>query len=1038
MTWLRKPLDRLLSFLFCALTLSVSTAADSRRTHDDANLAARPTAPLLRQGKPTPAVYNTRFPGVTWDNNGWVLTSTNFQPGQYQSRMPNANGYLGINLASAGPFFEVDVPFHGDIINGWPLFNRRQTFATISGFWDAQPTTNGTNFPWLEHLTGETAISGIPHWGGIIVKLSNGRYLDATVNPMAISSYSTSQDLARGVSSWSYLWTPQDLQGVSFNIAYTLFTNKLYINQGVSHLEITPSQDCNVSIVNVLDGRCAVRTDFVGSGVDGQQIYTAVRPNGVGNVTAYVYAGMQASAEVDMATLAVVSNEPYIGANDSTIAQAAQASLKAGQTTTVTKFVGGASSDGFSDPQGQAKNASLKAMELGYEMSYIYTYTEWEQQVLPKTSADSYTFPENDTLPSDPNIIEAQIMAVVNNYYLLQQTISRDAYANVDGASINVNSISVCGLTSDCYAGLVFWDAEVWMQPGLVVSHPWAAKQIANYRIATYGQAKANVATAYTSSKNTTTFSENAAVYPWTSGRQGNCTGTGPCFDYEYHINADIVLEFLNYRQAAGDADSFFQQELFPIMDSLATFMSDLLVKNGSQYALLNMTDPDEYANDVSNGGFTMTAISNILTYDNMLRALYNTPQSTLFAEQAANVLISRDPETDLTLEYTGMNGSISVKQADVVLNTYPLDFSRNYTIAQKLNDLDYYAGKQSDAGPGMTYAIFSIDAAAVSPSGCSAYTYQQYSTRPYTRGPWFQFSEQLIDDYALNGGTHPAFPFLTGHGGANQVLPFAYLGLRMLPDDILHLDPRLPPQIPYITYRVMYWQGWPYQAASNQTATTITRLATPLDTANNTYATMPIMVQQGSSATFVALPPGGSITLLHSSKGNNIPTIPGNIAQCLPVSSPDSWMPGQFPLSAVDGAASTKWQPMRADIPQSITVDLSSQPYQEIVSLSFDWAQNPPVNGSVVFHNGTTPTAPGGSVVSLGNISISAPFVASETYLITPYQSNTTNLTVTGGVWSGRFATLTVQGNQGGEGEGGASVAEMAVVGRSRVLVGR
>ena len=163
--------------------------------------------------------------------------------------------------------------------------------------------------------------------------------------------------------------------------------------------------------------------------------------------------------------------------------------------------------------------------------------------------------------------------------------------ALVDNAPIDKNNISVSGLTSDSYGGLIFWDAEIWMQPGFVVTFPFEAKQIAKYRVATYGQALANVKTAYTSSKNRTVFSEGAAVYPWTSGRYGNCTGDGPCFDYEYHINSDIVMEFKNYWVASGDTE-FFRQELFPIMESIALFDSDLVAKNGTNYALTNMTDP--------------------------------------------------------------------------------------------------------------------------------------------------------------------------------------------------------------------------------------------------------------------------------------------------------------------------------------------------------------------------------------------------------------------------------------------------------------
>lgn len=54
----------------------------------------------------------------------------------------------------------------------------------------------------------------------------------------------------------------------------------------------------------------------------------------------------------------------------------------------------------------------------------------------------------------------------------------------------------------------------------------------------------------------------------------------------------------------------------------------------------------------------------------------------------AANVLVLR--ENGVTLEFTTMNGSAVVKQADVVLNTYPLGYTANYTTQDSLNDLDY------------------------------------------------------------------------------------------------------------------------------------------------------------------------------------------------------------------------------------------------------------------------------------------------------------------------------------------------------------
>lgn len=548
----------------------------------------------IRLQADAPSIYETRFRRVTWDHSAWQVQTTNLDQGHYQSRMAIANGYLGITVAAVGPFFEVDIPVNGDNINGWPLFSQRQTFATISGFFNSQATTNGTNFPWLGQYGRESVISGVPHWGGLVVDLGNGEYLDAYVDGDTISNFKSTLDAKGGVTTWEFTWSPIK-SGISFEIAYIMFAHKLYINQGLVQLQVTPSKDCSVSIINVLDGNSAVRTTFVEKGTDGEQIYTAVRPDGIQDINAYLYATIHGSAGLNASSLKVVSDKPYLSTNDSTIAQAAIASLKKDHTTVVSKFVGGASSDGFDDPKAVAKTASLKALASGFHRSLISHVTEWAK-VFPDDSVDDYTFPENGSLPADRFLVESAITAVLNPYYLLQNTISRNALAFTNDAPVDTNSISVGGLTSDSYAGLVFWDAEIWMQPGLAASHPQAVKQIAKYRVERYAQAKSNAQTAYQSSRNDTIFSKNAAVFSWTSGRFGNCTGTGPCFDYEYHINGDIAQEFANYWVVSGDS-GFFKGSLFPIYDSIATFYSELLIKNGSDYVLNNMTDPDEYAN---------------------------------------------------------------------------------------------------------------------------------------------------------------------------------------------------------------------------------------------------------------------------------------------------------------------------------------------------------------------------------------------------------------------------------------------------------
>lgn len=534
-------------------------------------------------------VYQTRFPGVKWDDDNWLLTTTNLEHGRYQTRGSVANGYLGINVANVGPFFEIDDPKFGDTIGGWPMYSRRQTFATISGFYDYQLETNATNFPWLWQYGGVSIISGIPHWSGLILDLGDGTYLDSTVDNETISDFQSIYDFKAGVLSWSYKWMPAGDKG-SYNISYRLLTNKLNVNQAVVDMEIVPSADSEAEVVNVLDGAAAVRTNFVESGEDNGAIFSSVQPQGISDVWAYVYANMTGSDNVDFSSRTQVSDKPYVNTNESSIAQSVKVNFSANEPVRITKFVGGASNDAFTSAKWTARRAVSAGMEAGYSKSLRAHVSEWAV-AMPDDSVDHFSYPENGTLPSDHHIVDAAITAVTNVYYLLQNTASQNATKAASGAPVNTDSISVGGLTSDSYAGQVFWDADVWMQPGLVVSHPKAAERITNYRAKLYPQALANIMAAYTSSKNDTHFEPTAAIYPWTSGRFGNCTATGPCWDYQYHLNGDIGLSMINQWVTSGDTE-LFRSEHFPIYDSFATLFSNLVERNGSSWTLTNMTDP--------------------------------------------------------------------------------------------------------------------------------------------------------------------------------------------------------------------------------------------------------------------------------------------------------------------------------------------------------------------------------------------------------------------------------------------------------------
>lgn len=520
---------------------------------------------------------------TNWDNKNWVLSTNELIQGQYQSRLNLANGYLGCAHSAAGPFFEADKnltnPDGTPPINGWPLDSPRQTFCSIAGFWDSQANTTRTNFAWLLQNGGESVISGVPHWGGIIFEFG-GAHLDATVDNTTVSEFKSSLSAKEGVATWSYVWSPSSTKDVHFNITYTVIVSRSRPNVAAIRADVTSSADYNGTVTDLLDGRSTVRSTPVGKGMDqnATSIYSAVSPNGLKNITAYIVSLAKFdSPSVDQGSRKM-ADQAWIPANETTIGQTFGLSLKGGQTATLYKYVGGASADAFADPQATARNASTAAQATGWDALLTEHKAAWAK-IFPPSSIDDYSS-SNGELPKDSNIKDLQISSVLTPFYLLQQTLSGNA-----GPGLDDNSITVGGLSSDSYAGLIFWDADTFMSPGLVVTHPEYARTIADYRIAKSAQARTNA--------QTNGYSNGSMLFPWTSGRFGNCTATGPCTDYQYHINSDIAQMLLQHRNVTGD-ETWWKEQAWPVYDGVARMFSELLKYNTTtqQYDIYNMTDP--------------------------------------------------------------------------------------------------------------------------------------------------------------------------------------------------------------------------------------------------------------------------------------------------------------------------------------------------------------------------------------------------------------------------------------------------------------
>ncbi|CAN6670291.1 periplasmic acid trehalase Ath1p [Trichomonascus vanleenenianus] len=956
---------------------------------------------------PPPSQYNQTSNWVQaeddkhnfYDEANWVLYTDQYQNNTFAVQAYSANGYIGIRMPVQGHGFTLDYnqtnPKNGTIpLNGWPEFNPRFTGAYVSGFWDSQKNTTKTNFPELLKRGHESIISTLPVWSTLVVRdLALGKAYNTSTEADEVSQFVQALSLKNGVVHTNLTWQPTG--NVSYELNYTIVTHRARPNLGIVRLDITAGQDSEVDISDILDGAGSMRTTFLDSEMDYEpSIWTSVTPTGIRNVSAYEYSRLWFS-DFSAVNLTARNASTLASTNASTISQQMPLRLQQKQTFTVIKYVGVTSTDAFpEDPLGAAKQATLNATSDG-----------WDTLMQQHNSAWATLWDQADVIvPGDE---EVQLSVRSTLFHLLANV--RDGS---EAPGFGDNSVTVGGLSSDSYAGLIFWDADLWMFHGLLALHPNHAGSINNYRDRLAAQAV----------RNAQSYNQSGALYPWTSGRFGNCTATGPCVDYEYHINTDIALAHWNYFLATNDTE-WLRETGYPIIRHAADFFTNFVQKSNTsnQYTTHNMTDPDEYANHIDNGAFTNAAIEQLMkwvTNASLILGQDVNPQWTVLSQ---NMHIPEDANLDLTLEFDGMNGTAEIKQADVVLMTYPLEYDQPQ--ARAVRNMDYYALRQSPDGPAMTYAIFAINEAQLTTEGCSAYTFMNFANQPYMRRPFYQFSEQMIDSAALNGGTNPAFPFLTGHGGYLQVFTHGFTGYRPR-QDVFYLDPTLPPQLaPGYLVKGLKYQGGVFDVNITLDTTIITRRPDIVYSLKNgttlRNSSSPMTVQIGDRN------PKAGIYQLQVNETLEIPTYRpdmqvayfGNLAQCKPVSTEDDWVSGNFPFAINDGDNSTHWQPLSV-ARTVITVDLGAM--ERFDAAYFLWGDIPPTKVSIGIPQGSqganVSQAQGGSntkwIVNDFPVSLSHPWSnATNSSIITFTPGNETMLTLNS-TYQSRFVQIAIEGS--------------------------
>ncbi|CCK69438.1 alpha,alpha-trehalase ATH1 KNAG_0C03300 [Huiozyma naganishii CBS 8797] len=967
---------------FCKRFHGVTTTAEPSREHID-----------FRQGVIQPAgethelPYNAEarraskklyellsdFDTAFYDSENMILGTTLFTENVY-SRQPHvANGYIGNRVPNIGFGFAYDAlnfwsNASGALDNGWPLRNQRFAGSFLSDFYCLEPKLNSTNFPELDDKGYPTVISSIPEWSNLQFSLNGSWFNTSSVHNEDVLNYNQNVSMKDGIVT-----TEMDWYNGMVHVRSEIWAHRRIHPLAVMSLEVTLNEEhlpddfdqLDIDIHDILDHATSMRTVLQDLQVDDKNsaIYMIVQPDNVPDSNAAIY-----STCIVADSHNVAQNNFEFGINSKEAGKVSQISRnilsRENPSITVTKHVGMMSTEFKTEEHflhlsnlDVARNIALNAKGQ-YESLLSSHKRAWY---------DLY----NDAFIEIPSDALLEMTARSSLYQLLANT--RTYNVSERGLPVGVG-----GLSSDSYGGMVFWDADIWMAPALLPFFPEVSKNMNNYRNSTHKQAQLNAQEA----------GYPGAVYPWTSGRFANCTSTGPCIDYEYHINVDVALaSFSIYLNgAAGIDDDYLRYTTWPMVRDAAQFFTSFVKYNATfdRYETHNLTDPDEFADHIDNGAFTNAGIKTLLKWATDIGNHLEEKVDPKWPEISEKIYIPRSP-SNITLEYSGMNSSVEIKQADVTLMVYPLGYINDESILMNaIKDLYYYSERQSASGPAMTYPVFVAAAAGLLNHGSSSQSYLYKSVLPYLRQPFAQFSEQSDDNFLTNGLTQPAFPFLTANGGFLQSILFGLTGIRYSYDTdpetkkmsrVMRFNPIQLPLMPGgLAIRNFKYLNQVLDIIIDDNNGTIvhksgdqpiTILVPNRDLIhdrdinvyrrNSSYAKRDLFSreemqieksqQKNVSGTYYTLHPNEELVLPLFKPGLNIEN---NVAENQQITNLTAGVPGDVAFSVLDGNNYTHWQPLTKASVGKLLIDLGRNNEKDLRHGTILWGQRPAKNVSI------------------------------------------------------------------------------------------
>ncbi|XP_059058126.1 protein-glucosylgalactosylhydroxylysine glucosidase isoform X1 [Achroia grisella] len=392
-----------------------------------------------------------------------------------------------------------------------------------------------------------------------------------------------------------------------------------------------------------------------------------------------------------------------------------------------------------------------------------------------------------------------QLSKIVNGiwYYYLSSLPSQHTY-HPPGKYYGLSPTGLArgGSLLDDYEGHNFWDTEFWMFPSILLLYPRYAHDLLQYRLDM----------AYVAAELAKITGNKGYRFPWESAYTGTEV-TQPCCpeiaEFEQHITGCISYAARQYLATTRD-EEWLKQGGCSIVTHIADFWASRAVINFNTglYDIERVMGPDEDHSNVTNSAFTNVVAGYSLYLAQYVSCLCKSYYMAKGLDQWADIAWSLALPYDETLDYhpqfSGYKRGEQIKQADVVLLGFPLQYPMN--MSTRVNDLSYYESVTRSSGPAMTWSMHTIGHLRIQDDKKAADMFNK-SYQGYVREPFKVWSE-------LQRPNVGAVNFFTGMGGFLQTLIFGYAGVSIHLDRLEINRPQLPPNTTNFKIRGIKYLG--------------------------------------------------------------------------------------------------------------------------------------------------------------------------------------------------------------------------------------